>query len=71
LCDAAGHEFWSEDVTIRDLIEADTIITHAQVTDVFLLGLAVGKGGKLATLDQHLPAQAIPGGREALELIVP
>ena len=71
LCAAPGHHFWSEDISIRDVIGPDTIITHALVTDVYLLGLAVRKGGKLATLDQHLPAMAIPHGTEALELIIP
>lgn len=71
LCAAHGHQFWSEDISIRDLSGLDTIITHAHVTDVYLLGLAVQKGGKLATLDQHLPAMAIQHGMEALELITP
>jgi toxin-antitoxin system PIN domain toxin len=70
-CAAAGHEFWPDDVSIRDLIQPDTIITHAQVTDVYLLGLAVHHGGKLATLDQRLPVAAVPGGAAALELITP
>ncbi|MGH2443559.1 MAG: TA system VapC family ribonuclease toxin [Chloroflexota bacterium] len=70
-CAARGNHFWSEDVSIRDLIGPETIITHAQITDVFLLGLAMQKHGKLATLDQHLPAVAIRGGSEALEMIVP
>lgn len=71
LCAANGHHFWSEDISIRDLVGLDTIITHAHVTDVYLLGLAVKKGGKLATLDQHLPALAIHHGMAALELIIP
>jgi hypothetical protein len=47
------------------------IIPHAQITDVYLLGLAVHKRGKLATLDQRIPAAAVRGGRKALELIIP
>src|SRR5438067_1780206 len=70
-CTAAGHQFWPEDVSIRDFIGPDTIITHAQVTDVFLLGLAAQRCGKLATLDQRLPVATIPGGADALELIIP
>ena len=37
----------------------------------YLLGLAVRKGGKLATLDQHIPVTAVAGGADALELITP
>ena len=68
-CGADGHCFWEEDVSIRDLLEGDVLITHAQVTDVYLLGLAVAKGGKLATLDQRIPAAAVRGGDAALEVI--
>lgn len=68
-CAAEGHNFWTEDISIRDLLRPDDIITHAHVTDVFLLGLAVHKGGKLATLDQRLPVAAVQGGSEALEII--
>jgi toxin-antitoxin system PIN domain toxin len=68
-CAARGHRFWSEDISIREVIRSDAVISHAHITDVFLLGLSTHKGGKLATFDQHLPAAAVPGGTEALELI--
>jgi hypothetical protein len=60
-----------EHISIRDLIATDQIITHAQVTDIFLLGLAVHNGDKLATLDQHFPVTAIQGGVKARELVIP
>jgi len=68
-CTLEGHHFWTEDITIRDILDADSIITHAQITDIYLLGLAIYKGGKLASLDQHIPTHAIQDGRAALELI--
>jgi toxin-antitoxin system PIN domain toxin len=71
LCEAPGHQFWSEDISILQILESDAIITHAQITDVYLLGLAVRKRGKLATLDQRIPVDAVLGGRKALELIIP
>jgi hypothetical protein len=71
LCEAPGHRFWSEDISILRILEPDALITHAQITDVFLLGLAVHKKGKLATLDQRIPADAVRGGRKALERIIP
>jgi uncharacterized protein len=70
-CAAQGHQFWTEDISIRDLLVPGCMITHAQIADLFLLGLAVHKGGKLATLDQRIPVTAVPGGGEALELITP
>jgi hypothetical protein len=46
-------------------MEPDVIITHAQIRDVYLIGLAVHKKGKLATLDQHIPVYAVHGGQDA------
>jgi uncharacterized protein len=69
-CATEGHYFWSEDISVRDPIKPSEIITHACVTDVFLLGLAVYKGGKLATLDRRLPVTAIQNGAQAVELII-
>jgi toxin-antitoxin system PIN domain toxin len=68
-CTGRGHHFWTEDVSLRDLLEPGSAVTPAQVTDVFLLGLAAHKGGKLATLDQRIPAWTIRGGSSALEQI--
>jgi toxin-antitoxin system PIN domain toxin len=70
LCEAPGHQFWAEDISILEILEPPTaIITHTHITDVYLAGLAVYKKGKLATLDQHIPIDAVLGGKEALELI--
>jgi uncharacterized protein len=69
LREVQGHEFWAEDVGILDILAPGAIITHAQVTDVYLAGLAVHRGGKLATLDQRIPVDAIRGGKRAVELI--
>ncbi|MBI3980046.1 MAG: VapC toxin family PIN domain ribonuclease [Chloroflexi bacterium] len=69
LCDAQGHQFWAEDVSIREILKPTAVITHAQITDVYLLGLAVRKEGRLATLDQRIPVEAVRGGEEGLELI--
>jgi len=70
-CAAEGHHFWPADISICELVQPDALITHTQITDVFLLGLAVHKGGKLATLDQRIAAVAVQRGSEALELIAP
>jgi toxin-antitoxin system PIN domain toxin len=70
-CAAEGHHFWPADISIRELVKPDALVTHTQITDVFLLGLAVHKGGKLATLDQRIAAVAVQRGSEALELIAP
>jgi len=71
VCETPGHHFWPDNLSILEVLANDAIITHAQITDVYLLGLAVRKRGKLATLDQRVPVDAVGGGRRALELIVP
>jgi toxin-antitoxin system PIN domain toxin len=69
VCESPGHIFWAEDLSILNILEPDAIITHTQITDVYLLALAVHHNGKLATLDHRIPVEAARGGRGALELI--
>jgi uncharacterized protein len=68
-CKAREHQFWSEDLSLRDLLKTEVLLTSSQITDVYLLGLAVHKGGRLATLDQRLPVKGVDGGERALEII--
>lgn len=68
-CNTDGHQFWAEDVSIRELLLPNVVVTHAHITDIYLLGLAISKGGKLATLDQRIPATAVQGGAQAMALI--
>ena len=70
-CATPGHVFWVEDVSISNLVLPGAVITHNHVTDVYLLGLAIHKGGKLAAFDQHIPVTAVAGGVDALELVQP
>lgn len=70
-CTAAGHHFWIEDVSIRELLQPGVLILHSQIADVFLLGLAIHKGGKLATFDRRISTVTVPGGGDGLEAIAP
>lgn len=69
LCAAEGHTFWPEAVSLRTILRPAALLTHNQVTDVYLLGLAIAQGGKLATFDQRIPAIVVQGGDKALEVI--
>jgi toxin-antitoxin system PIN domain toxin len=71
LCEAPGHRFWTEDISILKILQPDAIIPHSQITDVYLLGLAIHKGGKLATMDQRIAVEAVRDRGEALEIILP
>jgi toxin-antitoxin system PIN domain toxin len=66
-----GHVFWPGDISIVDasLVDAAQVLTSAQVTDTYLLALAVAHGGKLATLDRRLSVKAVRGGKDAFHLI--
>lgn len=68
-CDQQGHHFWPAQTTIRELLPGDIVISHAHLTDIYLLGLAIHNQGKLATLDQRIPTAVLEQGNEALELI--
>jgi len=69
LCEAPGHKFWTEDISIIEILEHNAIITHSQTTDIYLAGLAVHRESKLATLDQRIPVHAFRGGKEAIEIV--
>jgi hypothetical protein len=64
-----GHQFWTDDMSLRDLLPAEAVFTHQQITDLYLLSLAVYRSGKLAPLDHRIPASAIQDGVQALEMV--
>jgi uncharacterized protein len=51
-----NHEFWPDDVSLLNPqhFNHDTIHSHKQLTDIYLLGLAVAHGGCLVTFDRHI-----------------
>lgn len=61
-----GHEFWDDDISITDerLFEQAYILGPNQITDVYLLGLAVKNAGRLVTFDRGLPLKAVRGAEE-------
>lgn len=65
------HTFWADDLTLLDPAVADMARVHSsrQITDAYLLGLAVSKGGRFVTLDRRIPLSPVPGAR-AKHLVV-
>jgi len=48
-----GHDFWPDDLSLPAALQSRSpIIGHRQVTDAYLVALAIGHGGVLATLDK-------------------
>ncbi len=70
---AGDHVFWSDALPFAAAAASagPRLVGHQQVTDAYLLGLALKRGGMLATLDQRIAALTAPGSveRKALEII--
>jgi toxin-antitoxin system PIN domain toxin len=62
LTDRPGHRFWGIDLNFRTAAElfGNRVVGHQQVTDAYLLALAVSKKGQLVTLDRGIKALAGP-----------
>jgi len=73
-CDSGGHVFWADEVSLLNgsLFDLSRIAGHRHLTDVYLLGLAHTRGGRLATFDRTIPLRAVKGATAAsLEVIAP
>jgi toxin-antitoxin system PIN domain toxin len=65
------HVFWPDDISVVSSpnVHCAALGTSAQVTDTYLLALAIHHGGILATFDRRLSPAAVPGGAKALQVI--
>jgi toxin-antitoxin system PIN domain toxin len=61
------HEFWPADVSLLDpgVIGRSHLYGHRQVTDAYLLALAVAHDGCLTSFDRSLPVSAVRGATGA------
>ncbi len=59
------HEFWPDDISLADagLFNHRRLHGPGQITDAYLLALAVGRGGRLVTLDKSIPLVAVRGAK--------
>lgn len=57
------HAFWPDDVSLLDEKTVDRTRLHGprQLTDAYLLALAVRHGGRFVTFDETVPASAVRG----------
>lgn len=72
LCRRKDHAFWADSVSVLDpsLFRLELIAGAQQITDVYLLGLAVRHNGRLVTFDKRIPQRAVVGaGPRHLELL--
>jgi uncharacterized protein len=61
----SSHEFWSCSVSLlnEQVFERQRLLGPAQVTDVYLLALAVAHDGRFVTFDRSVPLSAVPGAK--------
>ena len=62
-CAANDHEFWPDDLSLLDAGAFDVGRLHGprQITDAYLLALAIHKGGRFVTFDEAVPLSAVRG----------
>lgn len=71
---ASGHHaFWPDDISIADprAFHLARLAGHRQVTDAYLVGLALHHGGRLATFDRAIPIGVVKGASEAQLSVIP
>ena len=66
------HEFWADDLTVLDpaILDRSRVLGPRQVTDLYLLALAVKRGGCLVTFDGGIPLAAVKGAQPAHLVII-
>jgi uncharacterized protein len=66
----SDHKLWPDDISILDdqVFDRSHILGPNQITDVYLLALAVKNGGQLVTFDGRISRRAVRGA-EAQHLV--
>ncbi len=59
----SDHEFWPDDISLAspEVFNHGRILGPKQITDIYLLALAVKHGGRLVTFDRAIPISAVRG----------
>jgi toxin-antitoxin system PIN domain toxin len=65
---APGHAFFPDDLSICDGTVFPSLArsNSASLSDLYLLGLALGHGASFATFDRRIDPAVLPGGAAAL-----
>ena len=60
-CRHGRHQFWPEQISLLQdgLIHWDRLLGHRQITDAYLLALAVTQGGRFVTFDQRISVDLV------------
>jgi len=62
-CANVHHSFWPCDLSLLDpsVINSSRLHGHRQITDAYLLALAVQHAGRFVTFDRSVPLDAVAG----------
>jgi uncharacterized protein len=64
------HEFWPDDISLLNAATVDSARIHGprQLTDIYLLALAVRHGGRFVTFDGSIAKDAVHGATSRHQL---
>ena len=67
------HVFWSDAISLvgPGLLNHQALLDSGQITDLYLLAMAVHHQGRLVTFDRRVRPDAVAGGDEALCCLLP
>ncbi len=62
-CNTALHQFWPDDLSLLDpaVVDYQRVHSSRELTDLYLLALAVKRAGMLVTFDHAISLEAIRG----------
>ncbi len=71
-CAALDHAYWPDDLSLRDdrHFNFNRVQGHNQITDLYLLALAVARGGRLASFDPSIALGSVQGATAAHLLLL-
>jgi uncharacterized protein len=66
-CRHPSHGFWPEPISLlqEGLIRWERLLGPRQITDAYLLALAVHHGGRFVSFDQRISLELVPGASAA------
>jgi len=66
-----GHRFWPMDISLPEAVQPfqEKLFGHRQITDAYLLGLAIRNKGRLVTLDRGIEILAGEAYRQAVTVL--
>ena len=66
------HQFVADDISLLDdaVVDSRNLSRPGQITDVYLLALAVTHGARLVTLDKYVPLATVREAREESLIVI-